>query len=520
MIRPPTELLTNEQMAEADRLAVEMGVPSLTLMENAGRAVADEAVKMVDAGARIVVLCGPGNNGGDGFVAARLLNERGYDVAVYLLGDVGALKGDAAANARRWRETGSVRQLEEAAQSLAGCEIVIDALFGAGLARPIEGTAATVIENVNANAAIPVLAVDVPSGLNGNTGQPRGDAVVKAERTVTFYRRKPGHLLEPGRSLCGKVVLADIGTPAAVLPADTDEDAGRLLPGQAIIRANAAPRYTLPRMECAAEDRHKYSFGHAVIFSGPAHCSGAARLTARAALRIGAGLVTVAADGEALGAHAAQLNAIMLAEVADTSAVARLLSDRRLNSVAIGPGHGGGQKSRSFVEAILASDADVVLDADALTAFEGNGEILFKAIAQRRDAGREEPAVVLTPHEGEFARLFPDLSGDKLSRAQAAAARSGAVVVLKGRDTVIAASDGRTSINENAPIWLATAGSGDVLCGLIAGLMAQGVPAYRAACAGVYMHGDAASRFGPGLIAEDLPEMIPHVLSDLQAAGF
>jgi NAD(P)H-hydrate epimerase len=492
------ELLTTAEMATADRRAVELGVPSLTLMENAGRAVAECAMRMVPAGARITALCGPGNNGGDGFVAARRLQEAGYAVEVGILVPLERLKGDAAEMARRW--SGDTASDCAAILERSRPALIVDALFGAGLSRALEGLAAETVEAINRSRerGAAVLSVDVPSGLDGTSGTAAGP-VVKASATVTFFRLKPGHLLMPGRTLCGSVTLADIGLPDEVL--DTirprTERNGRSLWQDA-----------LPSPGIAG---HKYGRGHAVIVSGGIEMSGAARLCARGALRIGAGLVTVASPPDALLAHASQLNAILLKAASTPGEIADLLSDRRFNAVGIGPGLGRGPEAMAQIEAVLTSGAAVVLDADAVTVGAQSSERLFAAIK-----GRDRP-VVLTPHEGEFKRLFPTAEGSKFERARIAAQASGGVVVLKGPDSVIAASDGRASINDNAPPTLATAGSGDVLTGFVTGLLAQGMPAYKAACAAVWLHGECANAFGPGLIAEDIPEALPSVLRALQS---
>lgn len=486
------ELLTTAEMAEADRLAAASGVPSLTLMERAGRAVADVAWQRLKRGDTVLVLCGPGNNGGDGFVAARLLKERGCEVTVALLGARDALKGDAAVMAALWDGV-----IAPCAPSLAeGATLIVDALFGAGLTRALDGVAVEMVEAINAagRAGVPVIAVDVPSGLDGTSGL-AGGHVVQATETVTFFRRKPGHLLMPGRALCGAVTVADIGIPDAVLGA-VDSRASANAP------ALWLSRYPWPRL-----DGHKYARGHGVVVSGPAHATGAARMGARAALRIGAGLMTVASPRDAVAANAAHLTAIMLHPFDVPSGLADVLADNRRNAVLIGPASGVGEDTRRMVEIVLASRAAAVLDADALVSYTGDCEALCGLI--RRRANRN---VVLTPHEGEFTRLFGDVPGSKLERARKAADMSGAVVILKGADTVIASPDGRAAINENAPPWLATAGSGDVLAGFVTGLLAQGMPVFEAACAAVWMHGECANVFGPGLIAEDLPEVLPQVL--------
>ena len=497
------ELLTNSEMALADSAAVKGGVPSLTLMENAGQGVADCAATMLkeisDPAAPIAILCGPGNNGGDGFVAARHLKKSAHTVRVGLNGDIQSLKGDARSMAERW-DGGHTRC---DSSLLSGCGLVIDAIFGAGLTRPIEpkSTWGNVIDAVNAGSA-PVLSVDVPSGLNGTTGEAAG-AAIQAARTITFFRAKPGHLLYPGRALCGDVIIADIGIPEHVL--DTLDK-----PDKRQRTWRNAPSLWLAAWGPSESQAHKYTHGHTVVVSGPTHKTGAARLAARAALRIGSGLVTVASPQDAAAENAAHLTAIMLEPINGARELQTLLSDVRKNACVIGPGCGAGDRTCELVTTVLKSTATAVLDADALTSFAAKPTVLFKACQARPDK-----PVIITPHEGEFARLFPDLKTDKLQAARAAAERSVAIVVLKGADTVVAAPDGRAAINDNAPPWLATAGSGDVLAGFIAGLCAQNMEAFSAACAGVWLHGDCASQFGRGLIAEDLPELLPASLSAL-----
>ena len=485
------ELLTNAEMAQADRLTIAGGIPGAELMENAGRAVADAASAL--PGRRVVVVAGPGNNGGDGFVAARHLAERGYIARVAFVGDIARLKGDAALAAKQWR--GKVAPAAPAA--LADCDVIIDALFGAGLDREVEGLPRTMIEAMNA-ASVPVLAVDLPSGVNGTSGAVMGVAV-KATRTVTFFRRKTGHMLLPGRLHCGAIQVADIGIPASVLATIKPPTAVNC----PVLWKNAFPR---PRA-----DGHKYLRGHAVVVSGGLSTTGAARLAARGALRAGAGLVTIASPREALSVNAAASLAVMVRPVDGAAELATFLSDKRRNAVVLGPGGGVGAGLREQVAAALMSEAAVVLDADALTSFADDLPGLSGLIAKR--SGRP---VVLTPHQGEFSRLFKVIDEDiklnqKLEKARAAARASGATVLFKGPDTVVAAPDGRASIADNAPPTLATAGSGDVLGGFVAGLLAQGMPAFEAASAAVWLHGEAAGEFGPGLIAEDLPEALPAV---------
>jgi ADP-dependent NAD(P)H-hydrate dehydratase / NAD(P)H-hydrate epimerase len=490
------ELLTAEEMGRADRLAMDGGVPGATLMENAGRAVAEEVARRYPDQETVVVLCGPGNNGGDGFVAARHLEQRGYKVRLGFDGDAARLPADAAAMAKRF--TG--RRVPLHPNILSGADVVVDALFGAGLARPIEGQVAHLVDSVNASG-LAVIAVDMPSGVDGTTGGVKG-AAITAAATVTFFRLKPGHVLLPGRSLCGEVGLADIGIPDSVLA----EIAPKTFVNE--------PALWLAHYPWPKDESHKYARGHAVVVSGPLYSTGAARLAARGALRAGAGLVTVASPRDALQVNAAQLTAIMVREADDARALKAMLADPRKNAVLIGPGVGVGERTREMVLAALGSGAAVVLDADALTSFADHPRSLFAAIAAR------SAPVVFTPHDGELARLFGDLASvPKLERARQAASRSGAIIALKGADTVVAAPDGRASINATTIPWLATAGTGDVLAGMILGLLAQAMPAFEGTSAAVWLHGAAAKEFGPGLIAEDVPEMLPKVLRSLQASA-
>ncbi len=472
-------------MGEADRLTIASGVSGSSLMENAGRAVADAIRKRVSP-LPVVVLCGPGNNGGDGFVAARILKERGWPVRLSLLGEKGALKGEAKEAAGAW--SGAVEPLR--VEALDGAGLVVDALFGAGLARPIEGVARAVIAATR-ERALPVVAIDIPSGIDGASGEVRGIAL-GAGLTVTFFRKKPGHLLLPGRLYCGKVVLAEIGIGAEVLD--------RVLPQTAendpLCWLEALPQPTL--------ESHKYTRGHALV-GGGAVMTGAARLSALAAARSGAGLVTLAAPEKAFPIYASSLLSVIVKPISGTDEWRELLADPRRNTALIGPGAIASEETREKVLAVLAAGKSAVLDADALNAFKEAPKALFEAI---------RGPCVLTPHEGEFARLFR-VAGKKTERALRAAKETGAVILLKGADTVIASPDGRVAINANAPPQLATGGSGDVLSGIVLGLLAQGMEPFPAACAAAWIHGDAARRVGPGLVAEDLLPALPATLSAL-----
>jgi NAD(P)H-hydrate epimerase len=472
-------LLTVGEMAAADRAAVSRGVPSLDLMEAAGAAVA-RMVQRHHPKDAVLVLCGPGNNGGDGFVAARLLKAAGRNVTVTLLGSREALKGDAAAMAQRW--TGAVQAATPLLVMQA--DVIVDALFGAGLSKPLEGAALALVDAVNESGAA-VVAVDLPSGLHGDDGQPRGAAAIRATRTVTFFRPKPAHLLLPGRLLCGELHVADIGIPDTVI--------GEIAP-QLWRNDPAVWKADLPHPRI---DGHKYQRGHVLLRGGDR--PGAALLAGHAAMRIGAGLATLALPQDALTLPGGP-DALMRQRCDGSPDWRVALKDARRNALLLGPGNGTGVATRQMVLDALATTRPTVLDADALTVFADNPRALFTAI---------RGPVVLTPHDGEFARLFPDLvTLPKLARTRAAAKVSNAVILLKGADTVIASPDGKAAINANAPPDLATAGAGDVLAGFVVGLLAQGMPAFEAACAAVWLHGEAARAGGAGLIADDLPLLV------------
>jgi len=466
-------------------------------MENAGAAVAKAAQSLLaelaasrQGALTVLVICGRGANGGDGFVAARLLSEMGYLVRVALLGSITQLRGDAAMAAADWQGAIEVAGPDSLNPPV---DLIIDAILGAGLKGTLSDDCATLISAINGSQRR-VLSVDVPSGLDGTRGSIASTAV-EALETVTFVRRKPGHLLLPGRLACGKVTVADIGMPESVV-AEID---ARTFGNEPDLWLRQFPRERV--------DQHKYDRGHAVVVAGAPENGGAARLGARAALRVGAGLVTLVAAPEAVPINACHLNAIMVRTYDGAFGLGKILADHRKNAVLIGPGLGVDDQSFELTLTSLRSNAAVVVDADAISSAALDTPRFFDGI--KRSALRP---VVLTPHEGEFSRLFPGLAGSKLERARAASALSGAIVVLKGPDTVIAEPAGRAAINHNAPPSLATAGSGDVLAGMITGLLAQGMPAFEAAASAVWMHGEAAKEFGRGLISEDLPEMLPRVL--------
>jgi NAD(P)H-hydrate epimerase len=477
-------LLDTSEAAEADRLTIDAGTSVIRLMENAGRAVAQEVIRRWSP-RRVTVLCGPGSNGGDGFVAARELDAAGWNVRLGLLGSVERLPDAARHHAEKWRSDIEVLGPEV----ISSAELIIDAIFGAGLNRPLEGAARETLAAVGARG-MPVVAIDVPSGVQGDTGENLG--AVPAVLTVTSFRKKPGHVLFPGRALCGIVVVTDIGTPVAVL----DQIAPKTFENDPLLW-----RDVLPGLQ---QTGNKYTRGHALL-AGGYPMTGAARMAARAAARAGAGLTTIAVPEVALPIYASALTSIMVQPLAAARDFDALLEDRRITGFLVGPGAGVSETTRARTLALLRTGRATVIDADAITAFEHAPETLMQTISG---------PCVMTPHEGEFARLF-DTSGDKLTRTRRAAARSGAIIVLKGGDTVIAAPDGRAIINSNAPPSLATAGSGDVLSGIVLGLLAQGMDPYLAAAAAVWLHGAAAASFGPGLLAEDLPDLLPGVLREL-----
>jgi ADP-dependent NAD(P)H-hydrate dehydratase / NAD(P)H-hydrate epimerase len=479
-------LLTCAQMAVADSSAVAAGTPASDLMEAAGGAVAGAVMERYRR-QPVVVVCGPGNNGGDGFVAARRLHAAGWPVRLALLGPLDSLKGDAARAARMW-----TRPVEALSVSLLeGHPLVVDALFGAGLSRPVEGVAAQVLAQVEA-LGLSMVAVDVPSGLHGDTGEVLGWSA-KAELTVTFFRAKPGHYSLEGRRLCGEILVADIGIPQAVL----DDIRSTLWRNDPVLWSSLLRRNDLAD--------HKYRRGHLTILGGGS-ATGAARLAALAARRAGAGLVTIAAPRVAMPIYQGAEPGNLVAESDGDEDFGELLADERRNAVLIGPGSGRNERTRRAVLSALGSRRLVILDADALTVFAEQPDTLFKAIAG---------PVLMTPHAGEFRHVFPDLAEmpSKVERTREAARRSGATVLLKGPDTVIAGPDGRAVINVHAPNALATAGSGDVLSGIVAGLMAQHLSPLAAGAAATWIHGECGHRFGrPGLIAEDLVDCLPEAL--------
>lgn len=503
----PLEILTTDQMARADRLTIESGMPAMSLMESAAVAIARATSQILQrtSGRRVLVLCGPGNNGGDGFVAARLLRAQRYKVRVASLTPLDQLRGDAARAAAAW----PCPVTSALDCSFDGIDLVIDALFGTGLARDLDSNASALVRRLNRwrrESGQNVVAVDIPSGVDGTTGAVRG-AAVEADATVTFFRVKTGHLLLPGRLHCGALTCTHIG----IRPSALDSLAVETFVNMPQLWRAALP---LPRV-----DGHKYSRGHALVVSGGASFTGAARLSAAAALRAGAGLVTLASPTEALAVNASALTSVMVRPADGAKGLARVLSDERKNAVAIGPGLGVSEESCAQVETALAPQAyrrAAVLDADALSSFAANPERLWRAT-------RAAPGpVVMTPHAGEFARLFAACESDcgcrsKLDKAREAARASGAVVLFKGADTVVAAPDGRASILPYATPWLATAGSGDVLTGVIAGLLAQRMDGFLAASCAAWMHARAAEIFGPGLIADDIIAALPQVWRELCA---
>ncbi|MBA4225013.1 MAG: bifunctional ADP-dependent NAD(P)H-hydrate dehydratase/NAD(P)H-hydrate epimerase [Hyphomonas sp.] len=471
-------ILTPQEMLAAEQAVINAGTGRFTLMQRAGEAVA-EFVHAHWPDGHIQVLCGPGGNGGDGFIAAAKLAKFWRKVDVYCTHPVGELTGDAAKAASQWE--GPVHTLEDALS--AEPDLIVDALYGAGLKRPLEGPAAML-----ALRGGRVISVDVPSGVDGYTGKPLGPAF-QAEATLTFAALRPAHVLLPGSALSGVVMVADIGVPVQTNLAEN------------------SPVLWHSQMPQPGFGVHKFQRGHLKVVSGGPWNTGAARLTARAGLRAGAGLVTMLSPPEAAGVHAAHLTAIMLAPFQTADDLAAYAA--RASAMVIGPAAGINEATRANVEALLKTPARLLLDADALTVFGEDPDALFRQL---------RPTDILTPHEGEFSRLFGDLlatSDNKVQATRAAAAKAGCVILLKGADTVIAQPDGNALVNTHATRWLATAGSGDVLAGIIAGFMAQGVDTFVAAAIGSWLHGEAGRRVGAGLIAEDIEKQLPIILSAL-----
>lgn len=498
----PHEILTPKEMAQADSLAMKRGpFDGYGLMCNAGAAIAALILERFPGLARVDVLCGPGNNGGDGYVVARLLARAGVDVSVWAEGTPRA-GGDAA----RAASDCPIVPRPLAEFSPVPGSVIVDALYGAGLSKPLSSMAARAARLV-AGQGVPVVAIDLPSGVSGESGQPLGDAFAAA-LTVTFARKKPGHLLQPGRRLCGDVAVADIGITDAVI---------------AEIGARAvenAPELWLEDFPISNVDTYKYRRGHVGVFSGEPSATGAARLAAMAAARSGAGAVTVLSPTRSLAVNGAHLTSIMLRKADTLDEVLAFLDARKPKTLVFGPGLGPEPEVGNFLLDLLGAigraPESMVIDADGITSTALQAETFFRAL-ERQGA----PQTIITPHEGEFHRMFKSIGEDsnlsKLEKARRAAAVANAVIVYKGPDTVIASPDGRAAINENGTPLLATAGSGDVLSGICAGLLAQGMAAFEAACAAVWMHAAAAAHFGPGLIAEDLPESLRPVLRDIFA---
>jgi len=481
----PREIMTVAEMTAADRAAVALGVPISTLMERAGIAVA-EAVRARFSHRPVVIWCGPGDNGGDGYVAARHLRSKGWSVRVEA--SAPPVTDAAKRAAVRWKGETSPLSPEP-----GQADIYIDALFGAGLSRPLEGDVAKLARASNLLHK-PIIAIDVPSGVSGDTGRPLGETAFRADLTVTFHRRKLAHCLMDGRAACGEVIVADIGLAA---------------PDQVCTLHENSPDLWEARFPWPALDAHKHRRGRLKVVSGDTWNTGAARLAARGGLRIGAGVVSLLSPPSALAVNAAHLEAIMLAPFEGEADLQT--AGEGADAVVIGPAGGIGDTITRNLFALARTGAALVVDADALTSFRHDPGALFSAL-DRDD--------VLTPHPGEFERIFPGLLGESAERvaaAREAARRAGAVVLLKGPDTVVAAPDGRAAISLNGSPWLATAGSGDVLAGFIGGLIAQGMESFEAACAGAWIHAECANARGPGLISEDLPDLAPAVLAGLLA---
>lgn len=471
-------ILTPQEMRSAEEDLFSKGADSFDLMQRAGNAVAEFVHAKWPEG-RIQVLCGPGGNGGDGFIAAAKLAKLWREVEVFCLVGKEALTGDAAKAAAEW--DGEIKPLDAALE--APHDIVLDALFGGGLSRPLGGIAAKLAERGGR-----VVSIDVPSGIDGESAKPLGPCF-RAEGTITFAALRPAHVLLPGAAYCGGVFVADIGVPVQT----------QLLENSPLLWGRNLPQ--------PGQGSHKHARGHLAVVSGNAASTGAARLAGRAGLRAGAGLVTLLSPPDAVAVNASHLTAIMLKEVANAEQLRKTIEST--STVIIGPAAGINTGTRKNVECLLSTDAKAVLDADALTVFADDRDALYKQL--RADD-------LITPHIGEFKRIFGDLLDTEVNKVQAtrkAAQMAGCVVLLKGPDTVIAKPDGMAIVNTHATRWLATAGSGDVLAGIAGGLMAQGVDTFTAAAMACWLHGEAGRRVGAGLISEDLEAQLPDILSAL-----
>lgn len=487
------ELLTPLQMSRADRLTIDNGLAGIELMENAGHAVAGVVQNSFPQAGKILILCGTGNNGGDGFVVARLLKDAGLEVKVYIYGDITQINGDAEIALAKLDKG----MFLNSASELQNYDLLIDGLLGAGLDRDVTGQFSDLINLINESGK-PVVSIDLPSGIDGNSGAIRGVAI-KAKASVTFFRYKLGHFLMPGREYCGELHLHEIGIDSSTLD---------VIELEAVCNVKQIWVKFFPRLSQSA---HKFHRGHTLVVSGPLETAGASRLVACAALRSGSGLVTLASAYDTLIAHASHLTSVMLRQANSIDGISSILKDHRINCIALGSGLPPDENTRRLVKSMLSHNRLSVLDAGALSCFSGEPKSLFKEIHENTSD------VILTPHDGEFTRLFPyeSCSPSKVEKAKQAAKVSGATVIIKGADTVIATPKGQVSITNNAPPWLATAGSGDVLAGIVAGLLAQGMPTFEAANAAVWLHGEAANLLGPGMISSDLDEGLKLVIKKL-----
>ena len=488
-----TEILSISEMYKVEKQVCAQGITSLSLMEAAGEAIADAVLNICEDG-RILILCGLGNNGGDGFVAARLLENNGRKVRVLCLGSIDELNGDARASASNW--TGEMCKFTSSL--FEDTQVVVDALYGIGLNRPITGLGEDIIEKLN-ETNIPCVSVDIPSGVDANTGKILGCAV-KANICVTFFRRKPGHLLFPGKDKCGDVRVADIGIDKSIFTS---------LPPK--IHENT-PQLWLENFPIPEVQGHKYNRGHAVVVGGE-ELTGAAKLASFAALRSGAGLVTIASPKESSMVYRSGSPSVMVKDINNLEEFTSIISQKSVTGVLIGPGNGVNKETYDRVLRAITCNP-CVLDADALTVFEQCPNVLFRALKNMSECNN-----VITPHEGEFKKLFIKEAESKNSKSKIELAISAssinAVIVLKGADTIITSPTGLIYINTNSSPYLATAGSGDVLSGIILGLLVQGMIPFEAASAGVWLHGESGRMFGPGLVAEDIAKIIPSIFKKL-----
>ncbi|MDX1950377.1 MAG: NAD(P)H-hydrate dehydratase [Rickettsiales bacterium] len=495
------KIFSAENTKKADSEAERFGISNFTLMCNAGEKSADLVDKILDykkKGDAVYILCGVGNNGGDGYITARILKERGYDIRLSNIGDLRKVS-ELTLQAMDFAVSSGIEIEEFDEDYLEQADLIIDAIFGIGLKRDITGDIAEIIEKINyaknsQKNKFLVFSLDVPSGVCSNTGEVRNIAI-QADYTISYQTPKIGCYLLPAKNYVGKIEVADIGIP--------DEAFSEIYNPYFINSTDLwLDKFPFPKLES-----HKYHKGHIVIDGGEEDFTGASRMASIASMRVGAGLATICADEKSLPIYATSMLSVMVKRLKEIEDLEKYIKLKKVNSAVLGCGSGFDILAPLRVYHCLEEKLACVIDADVFSIFQEKPKEFIKALKKNKKS-------VLTPHEGEFKRVF-NVDGSKIERASKAAKLCDNVIVLKGNDTIIASPDGRIAVNNNAPTWLATAGSGDVLAGIIGGLLAQNMPSFEAACAGVWIHSECANILGQGLISEDLIDAIPLVLQSL-----